>query len=187
MEVGRFVRLEPLRLEHADELWPAVEDPEMAAVWPRRWETLDDVRAQVRDQLHQADMEPMLVRDRATGAAVGSSSFYNVRDDRLTVGWTYFAPARRRTAANTETKLLMLGDAFDRRGVRRVRFDVDGRNRRSQDALLRLGAVREGVLRRHLRVWDGFVRDTVVFSILDVEWPAVRARLEARLRRSTPP
>ena len=101
--------------------------------------------------------------------------------ERLEIGWTWLAPSRWRTAANTEAKLLQLRHAFDDLGAGRVALKTDGRNARSQAAIERLGGIREGMLRRHLRMPDGYIRDTVYYSILRYEWPAIRARLEARL------
>jgi RimJ/RimL family protein N-acetyltransferase len=94
------------------------------------------------------------------------------------------APAFQRTAINTEAKLLLLGHAFDELGALRLQFKTDARNVRSQRALERIGALREGVLRRHMVLWDGFVRDSVCYSVIDTEWPAVRAKLESMLRRA---
>jgi RimJ/RimL family protein N-acetyltransferase len=123
--------------------------------------------------------------DRASGRAIGSTRFGDISpaDGRLEIGWTWIAPSYQRTAANTEAKLLQLRYAFDDLGATRVALKTDGRNVRSQAAIERLGAVREGVLRRHMRLPDGFIRDTVYYSILAEEWPAVRDRLEERLAR----
>ena len=101
----------------------------------------------------------------------------------MEIGWTWIAPSHQRSAVNTEAKLLQLTYAFDDLGATRVALKTDGRNLRSQAAIERLGAQREGPLRRHIKMPDGFIRDTVYFSILSDEWPAVRARLEERLAR----
>jgi RimJ/RimL family protein N-acetyltransferase len=121
--------------------------------------------------------------DRASGRAIGSTRFGDIEPDhgRVEIGWTWIAPAFQRTAVNTEAKLLQLTYAFETLGAGRVALKTDGRNERSQAAIARLGAVREGVLRRHTRLPDGFVRDTVYYSILADEWPAVKARLTERL------
>jgi RimJ/RimL family protein N-acetyltransferase len=100
------------------------------------------------------------------------------------IGWTWIAPSRQRSAVNTEAKLLQLTYAFDTLGAGRVALKTDLRNERSQRAIERLGAVREGVLRRHFRLPNGHVRDTVYYSIVSDEWPAAKARLEERLNRS---
>lgn len=175
--------LEPLEAEHATELWPSVEDAEMARHWPRKWACLADVESQFEKLLRQqraGTAEPFLVR--ADGIAAGSTSFYNINDGSVSLGWTFYAPKFRRTNVNTAAKLLMLTRAFEDLGARRVQFDVDARNEASRAAVLRLGATQEGILRKHRVLWDGFVRDTVVFSILQEEWPLVRERLTNLLR-----
>ncbi len=101
--------------------------------------------------------------------------------ERVEIGWTWLAPSRWRTALNTEAKLLQLTYAFEELGAGRVALKTDGRNARSQAAIERLGGMKEGTLRRHLRMPDGFIRDTVYYSILADEWPPIRARLRERL------
>jgi RimJ/RimL family protein N-acetyltransferase len=124
--------------------------------------------------------------DAASGRAVGSTRFGDIAPEhgRVEIGWTWIAPSHQRTAVNTEAKLLQLTYAFDELGATRVALKTDGRNVRSQSAIERLGAVREGALRRHTRMPDGFMRDTVYYSILSDEWPAVKSRLTGRLARS---
>jgi RimJ/RimL family protein N-acetyltransferase len=119
----------------------------------------------------------------ASGSAVGSTRFLNIeRPHRaLEIGWTWIGPAWRRTAINTECKLLLLSHAFEDLGAHRVTLKTDARNLRSQRAIERIGGVREGVLRRHRVCWDGFVRDSVYYGIVDGEWPQVKSRLEAML------
>lgn len=179
---GRTVTIEPLRPEHARELWPGADDDAIRRWWPRRWRSEADVAAQIDALLAQRDTgtaEPFLLRDAGSGEAAGSTAYYNIsRPHRhLSIGWTFLLAPWRRTGLNTETKRLLLAEAFDGRGMERVQFDVDGRNDRSQAAVARIGATREGTLRRHKVLHDGYIRDTVVFSILREEWPAVDARL----------
>lgn len=183
--VGQNVALEPLTVEHAAELWPAADDPAIATLWPRRWASQEDVERQFLALTTTPACEPFLVRHKASGAAAGSTAYYNVSDEHLhlSLGWTFYTKPFRRTAVNTEAKLLLLAHAFEKRRMERVQFDVDGRNLRSQEAVLRLGATREGVLRRHRVLWDDYIRDTHIFSILREEWPTVKAKLEARLSR----
>ena len=183
---GRFVRLEPLEERHRDDLLAAAaQDPATfrymgadlsigAAAWP----------PYLADAL-RPDYVAWATVDAATGRAVGASRFGDIAPEhgRVEIGWTWIAPSHQRTAVNTEAKLLQLGYAFDELGATRVALKTDGRNERSQAAIERLGAQREGTLRRHMRLPDGFVRDTVYFSILAEEWPAVKARLEERLAR----
>jgi len=183
---GRYVRLEPIEERHrADLLAAAAED---SATF--RYMTLDLSAGATVWPAYLADAQrPEYVAwatvERATGRAVGSSRFGDIAPEhgRVEIGWTWIAPSRQRTAVNTEAKLLQLSYAFDTLGAGRVALKTDGRNERSQRAIERLGASREGVLRRHLRLPDGFVRDTVYYSILADEWPAVKARLEASLSR----
>lgn len=182
---GRFVRLEPIGEGHRDDLLDAAsQDPLTfrymgmdlsagAEVWP----------AYLADALRPEYVAWATV-DRTSGRAIGSTRFGDIAPEhgRVEIGWTWIAPSHQRTAVNTEAKLLQLSYAFDALGAGRVALKTDGRNERSQRAIERLGGVREGVLRRHLRLPDGFVRDTVYYSILADEWPAVKGRLEAGLR-----
>ena len=184
---GRFVRLEPLEERHRDDLLAAAtEDPLIwqfmsanLAVGPDAW------LPYLADALRPEYVAWATV-ERASGRAVGSTRFGDIAPEhgRVEIGWTWIAPSRQRTAVNTEAKLLQLTYAFDDLGATRVALKTDGRNERSQRAIERLGAVREGILRRHVRLPDGFIRDTVYYSILADEWPAVKARLTERLGRS---
>ena len=119
----------------------------------------------------------------AAGTVVGTTSLgdWDLVNERTHIGWTAYGPRWWATVVNAECKLLLLGHAFDDCGFGRVKLQTDLRNDRSQAAIARLGATREGVLRRHMRRADGTFRDTVVFSILRDEWPDVRERLLARL------
>lgn len=117
--------------------------------------------------------------ETAKNKVAGSTRYLNFRPDHRSVeiGWTWLGQDWQRTSVNTEAKLLLLGHAFERMGCVRVEFKTDARNLRSQRALERIGATREGVLRQHMIVQDDFIRDSVYFSVLDKEWPAVRDRL----------
>lgn len=185
---GRFVRLEPLVAGHRADLEAAVaEDPEAVGLGAgpfvqSGWDAwFNEAAAGMADGRYVAWATVAL----DTGRAVGSTRFgdIDVPSERVEIGWTFLAPSRWRTASNSEAKLLQLRYAFDTLGAGRVTFKTDGRNERSQRAIERLGGVREGVLRRHMRLPDGFIRDSVYYSILRDEWPAVRERLEARLAR----
>jgi RimJ/RimL family protein N-acetyltransferase len=183
---GRFVRLEPIAERHRDDLLAAAaEDPANfrymsadlsigAAAWP----------AYLADA-QRPEYVAWATVDAATGRAIGSTRFGDIAPEhgRVEIGWTWIAPSHQRSAANTEAKLLQLSYAFDELGATRVALKTDGRNLRSQAAIERIGAQREGALRRHMRMPDGFIRDTVYYSILAEEWPAVKARLEKRLAR----
>jgi RimJ/RimL family protein N-acetyltransferase len=181
---GRFVRLEPIEERHRDDLLAAAaEDPTTfrymssdlsmgASAWP----------AYLADA-QRPEYVAWATVDAASGRAIGSSRFGDIAPEhgRVEIGWTWVAPSHQRSATNTEAKLLQLTYAFEELGASRVALKTDGRNLRSQAAIERLGAQREGTLRRHIRMPDGFIRDTVYFSILAEEWPAVKARLEERL------
>jgi len=184
---GAVVRLEPLTLGHVPALAQVGLDPEL---W--RWvPTLVASAGEMREYVEQALAEqaggtalPFAIVTQAGNQVIGSTRYGNIDrgNRRLEIGWTWVAPAWQRTRANTEAKLLLLAHAFETLGAFRVEFKTDALNERSRRAILRLGATEEGTLRRHVLVpRSGRVRDTVYFSILDHEWPAVRARLAARL------
>lgn len=126
---------------------------------------------------------PFAVIHRASGRAVGWTTYLDVDvpNERLEIGWTWYGRAHWRSAVNTESKLLLLAHAFEELGMGRVQLKTDRLNERSQAAISRLGARREGLLRRHRRRHDGSWRDTVYFSLLAEEWPEAKARLGARL------
>jgi len=180
------VRLEPLTLEHVDALAQVGLDPEL---W--RWglsalTSVDDMRAYVEtalDEQRRGVSLPFAVVDRARDEVIGSTRYGNIvpADRRLEIGWTWYAAAHQRTAANTETKLLLLAHAFETLGVMRVEFKTDALNVASRAAIARLGAVEEGTFRKHMLTASGRVRDSVYFSIVDTEWPAVKARLTRKL------
>jgi RimJ/RimL family protein N-acetyltransferase len=168
--IGTHVTIEPLTLEHAEELWPAVADVAISILWPRRLQSLDDLREQCQILIEQAGTEAFLLR-APDGTAAGSTTFYGINEapGSAIIGWTFIAKPFRRTALNTETKLLLLTEAFEVQGLNRIQFDVDSRNQVSRNAVLRLGAKQEGILRNNKVLWDGYIRDTVIFSILKDE------------------
>jgi RimJ/RimL family protein N-acetyltransferase len=126
---------------------------------------------------------PFATIERATGTAIGCTRFANISipDKRVEIGWTWVAGPWQRTPVNTEAKLLMLRHAFEALGCIRVELKTDRLNERSRNAITRIGGVEEGILRQHMITSSGRLRDTVYYSILHGEWPAVRDRLEARL------
>lgn len=186
---GRHVRVEPLSLAHASDLFEAGRDPSLWAFMPRGpLASEDEARAFVASalaELERGDQVPFALVHVESGRAVGSTRFLDLRRAHrgLEIGWTWIAREHQRTAVNTEAKLLLLAEAFEHRACLRVQLKTDARNERSQRAIERLGAVREGVLRRHQICPDGFVRDTVMYSITDAEWPAVKQRLVEKLAR----
>jgi RimJ/RimL family protein N-acetyltransferase len=183
---GTWLTLAPLEERHAPDLFAVMQDEEVCRylAWPPPT-TLDDTLTLVREARATMARGQSLTFAQiwnATGRAIGSTRLLDVRpaDRQVEIGATFLARAFWRTPANTESKYLFLRHCFERLGCVRVALKTDGRNVRSQEAIARLGAVREGVLRRHMQV-RGYQRDTVYYSILDDEWPIVKARLEARL------
>lgn len=185
---GLHVRLEPLTATHATGLFAAGRDPvifkyllippfdSVAAV--EKW-----IGEALQAQATGTEVAYVTVR-RSDGRVMGSTRFLDIRRKHhgLEIGWTWLAPEAQRTALNTEAKCLMLRQAFEEWGALRVQLKTDANNERSRAAILRLGAVYEGVLRKQLlRPHDGYQRDTAMFSITDTEWPAVKAGLEAKL------
>jgi len=183
---GSIVRLEPMTLEHVDALARVGLDPELWRWVPTCVSTVDEMRVYVLQALdeHRRGLAlPFVIIAQANGQIIGSTRYGNIdrANRRLEIGWSWLAPSQQRTGANTEAKLLLLGHAFDTLGAHRVEFKTDALNETSRTAILRLGAVQEGVFRRHVVVQrTGRVRDTVYFSILDSEWPAIKARFADR-------
>lgn len=184
---GSIVTLEPLRAEHAEELWEAARAPEIWA-WLAHLnerERFDPWLELTLEAARSGTEGPFTTRDARTGKAIGSSRYLNVRrDDRVVeIGWTWLEPGAWGSGANVEAKLLMLAHAFETLGCVRVEFKTDARNERSRAALTALPAQFEGVLRNHMIVPDVGLRDSAYFSVIDSEWPDVRANLERRLAR----
>ena len=184
---GRHVALEPLAPAHAGALREAAADGELWSLWytnvPRP-EAVGDYLAAALAGRDAGTMQPFLVRD-ADGAIVGTTRYYDLDPavPRLSIGYTWYARRVQRTGLNTEAKLLLLAHAFDALGCAAVALETSWFNLASRAAIARLGARQDGVLRNHRRHADGTLRDTVVFSITDAEWPAVRNNLQARLAR----
>jgi len=183
---GRYVKLEPLEASHVEGLAAAAADGELHRLWYTSVPAPGAVAAYVEDfRERQAHGEalPFAVRLRADGAIVGHTAICNAdgRHRRLEIGYTWYAGRVQRSAVNTETKLLLLRHAFATLGCVRVEFRTHWFNHRSREAIAKLGARQEGVLRSHQTLADGSLRDTVVFSIIEPEWPAVRRHLEFRL------
>jgi len=184
---GSVVRLEPLSEQHAPDLTVAAHDERiwryMLYAYP---EDEEKMLAWVRDILTRqaagADLAFAVIH-LASGRAIGATRYLEIRPPHrsLEVGGTWYATEFQRTAVNSECKYLLLKHAFETLGCIRVQFKADARNLRSLRAIERLGAAREGVLRNHYILADGGFRDSVYFSILDKEWPGVRARLEGML------
>jgi RimJ/RimL family protein N-acetyltransferase len=135
------------------------------------------------DELRRGASMPFVTTLKETGQIIGSTRYMNIdiKNRRVEIGCSWIGKPWQRSAVNTEAKYLMLRHAFDTLGCKRVELKTDALNERSRNAILRIGAKQEGILRRHTLTDTGRMRDTVYFSILDDEWPAVRARLEQRL------
>lgn len=184
---GRHARLEPLRREHAGDIAAAAADGKLWELWFTSVPMPGEMDAWIDGVLaSQAAGEQLafIVRD-ADGRVVGSTRYYELLPDtpRLCIGYTWYARSVQRTGVNTEAKLLLLGHAFETLGCASVGFHTSTHNAASRAAILRLGAREEGIVRQHMRHRDGSLRDTVCFSILDSEWPAVKAGLLQKLER----
>lgn len=181
---GEAVELTPLAASHAAALAQAAEPALFRYMGhvPPSWDV-----AGLEHYVAQATKSPERVAfaivDLRLGRAVGSTSFLDIRPAHrgLEIGHTWIAKSAQGTRVNPEAKLLLLRHAFESLGCVRVQLKTDARNEQSQRAMLKLGCVREGVLRKHMTLPDGFVRDTVMFSITDAEWPRVREALQLRL------
>lgn len=185
---GEHVELLPMEPAHTAALYEAGRAPEIWDYMPARVATLEDMARLVREALRaraEGHELPFVIRARPAGRIAGSTRFLEITPAHrgIEIGWTWLAPDVWRTAVNTECKYLLLRHCFETLGMIRVQLKTDARNVRSQRAIERLGAVREGVLRHHRILPDGYLRDSVYYSILSGEWPAVRARLEGLLRR----
>lgn len=184
---GSHVRLEPLSLSHVPGLQQATLDGELWRLWYTSVPAPDDVQAYVEKALALRDggaALPWVVMD-GDGQVVGSTRYGNVDADnkRVEIGWTWYAKRVQRTALNTEAKLLLLTHAFEALGCAVVEFRTSWFNHASRQAIARLGAKQDGVLRKHMRLADGQYRDTVVFSIIDGEWPMVKRHLSFKLEQ----
>lgn len=185
---GHTIRLEPLALAHVPALAIAGRHESLWRYMP--YVNMGDdhaMHAWVNDLLDRqargTDL-PFGVIHLASGQPIGATRYMDIRppDRGLEIGGTWYAPEHQRTAANTEAKYLLLRHAFESLGCVRVQLKTDLRNERSQRAIERLGAVREGVLRHHMLMPDGYRRSSVYYSILEEEWASVKSRLEEKLR-----
>ena len=183
---GDSVRLEPLSQEHAQGLFNRGQETADWAHMPRTcFVDMADTRQWIDEALQAPGQIPFAIVETGKNKAVGSTRFINIRPEHrcVEIGWTWLGKEWQRTAVNTEVKQLLLSHAFERLGCVRVEFKTDGRNLRSQRALERIGATREGVLRKHMIVQGDFARDSVYFSILDSEWMEVRDRLQGLINK----
>jgi RimJ/RimL family protein N-acetyltransferase len=183
---GVHARLEPLAKAHLAELAQVGLDEELWRWIPTPVRTREEMAAYIEAALNEEERGvslPFAIVDKAAGRAIGSTRYGNIdrTNHRVEIGWTWIAREWQRTAINTEAKYLLLRHAFESLGCMRVELKTDSLNERSRAAILRIGAREEGVFRNHMVTASGRIRHTVYFSIIDSEWPAVKARLEAKL------
>lgn len=176
---GRHVRLEPLTLRHVDAFCEAGREWDLTPEKVR-----DGIESALRQQADGSAL-PLATVEKSTGRVVGGTRFLHIVPEhrRLEIGSTWIAGPWRRTAVNTEAKLLMLEHAFERLGCVRVEFMADALNETSRKAILRLGAREEGTFRNYILRAEGEIHDAVFYSIIESEWPSVRARLQGMLAR----
>jgi RimJ/RimL family protein N-acetyltransferase len=204
---GQHVRLEPLGPAHLDGLQAIIEGPRDSfglTPVPRTRTELEAYVATALDEQRRVAALPFATLDARTGRVLGTTRFGNIEfwpvplgstvpvrpagvPYAVEIGWTWLAPDAQRTAINTEAKRLMLTHAFERWEVYRVTLKTDARNVRSRNAIERLGCALDGVLRAHSPSADGGPRDAAIYSMLILEWPDARARLDARLTRGSRP
>lgn len=189
---GQLAQLEPLAAEHLQAIQLAAADGELWQLFftsvPPPDKTADWLKLAL--QMQETGMAlPFIVRDLRTGKIVGTTRFCNIdsKNQRLEIGYTWYSQSVQRSGINTECKLLLLSHAFETLGCIAVEFRTDWLNKRSQAAIERLGAKRDGVLRNHMLQADGRIRDTVVYSIIQNEWPGVKANLRYFLQRGAAP
>lgn len=183
---GQRVRLEPLSIDHLDDLVEVGLDPSIWALTIARPTDRAGIEAWLRAAMASgaagADV-PFATIELASGRAVGSTRYMSIVPDhrRLEIGWTWVGSAHQRTGLNREAKALQLAHAFDVLGANRVEFKTDARNDKSRTALLGIGATFEGIFREHMIMPTGPLRDSAYYSVISTEWPDVRDRLQASL------
>jgi len=183
---GTHVRLEPLAKTHLAGLAAVGLDEELWRWIPTSVGTREEMAAYIETALNEQERGvslPFAIVEKATGRTIGSTRYGNIDQThhRVEIGWTWVAREWQRTAINTEAKYLLLKHAFETLGCMRVELKTDSLNECSRAAILRLGAREEGIFRNHMITASGRIRHTVYFSIINSEWPAVKARLEAKL------
>jgi RimJ/RimL family protein N-acetyltransferase len=186
--MGTHVVLEPLSLDHLDGIKEAVLDGELWKLWFTSIPSPETAEAYIRSALElreNAGWMAFVVREKATNKIIGSTRYCNVDEtnQRLEIGYTWYAESYQRSAVNTECKYLLLTHAFEKLEAIAVEFRTHWHNHKSRAAIARLGAKQDGVLRNHTKSANGVYRDTVVFSIINLEWPVVKQSLEYKLSK----
>ena len=189
---GHGVRLEPLSLEHEKGLAAAADDGKLWELWFTSVPEPDKTRGYIEAALKgQSDghMLPWVVRDAKDGTILGSTRYHDIipAADRVEIGYTWYAQRCQRTSVNTACKLLLFEFGFDKVKCGVIGLRTDNFNFRSQRAIEALGAKKDGVIRHHQPRRDGSIRDTVMYSVLEAEWPAVKKHLQLRLKRNEAP
>ncbi|MEH7441463.1 GNAT family protein [Bacillus sp. JJ1122] len=185
---GPTVILMPMEMEQLDDLWNVAQAQDIWEFTSSKIKNKEDMKLTIEAATAEREggiQMPFVVVDKESGKMIGSSRYLDLSRSHksLEIGWTWYHPDYWRTRVNTETKFLMLQYAFEEMDMNRVQFCTDLRNIRSQTAISRLGAKKEGVLRKHRVIADGYVRDTVVFSIIKEEWPLVKSKLQDMMKR----
>lgn len=183
---GQVVRLEPLKEDHWQPLWAVGSDESIWRLNPYFVRSADEMRSYVETALklqQQGSALPFVIVHRPTSQIVGSTRYMDIdkRNNTLEIGATWLNPAWQRTAVNTEAKFLLLRHAFETLKCMRVQLKTDVLNEKSRNAILRIGAKQEGIFRNHILTASGRIRDSIYFSIIDSEWPAVKANLLEKL------
>lgn len=183
---GSHAMLEPLSLDHLAGMIEAVKDEELWNLWFTSIPSPETAEAYIKtalDMRENAGAMPFIVREKGTGKIIGCTRYFNVDESnqRLEIGYTWYSESYQRTGLNTECKYLLLTHAFEKLDAIAVEFRTHWHNLKSRTAIARLGAKQDGVLRNHQRSADGVYRDTVVFSIINLEWPVVKKSMEFKL------
>lgn len=185
---GEYATLEPLSIEHAEDLGEAAKDGELWKLWYTGVPSAETASAYVEEALLMFEKRtamPFVIRENKEGKIIGSTRFCNIdeQNQRTEIGYTWYAKSYQRSPINTECKLMLLTYAFEQLDAIAVEFCTHWHNQASRRAIERLGAKQDGVLRNHKKMPDGGYRDTVVFSIINLEWPVVKKGLELKLDR----
>lgn len=183
---GERVLLEPLEEKHATPLMASAQNESIWQFMTSQIHTNEQMKAFIQTALTNKEKGtdyPFAVYDKELKRYVGSTRYLNISlpNRQLEIGWTWYSPDVWRTRVNTECKYLLLRYGFEQLQLLRVQFKADSRNVRSHQAILRLGATHEGVLRKERILADGYIRDANVYSIIDTEWPSIKNRLEMKL------
>lgn len=185
---GHFIDLVPLSIDHVDKLWDALQYSEVWKFKPNPKMNKVDFRKDIEHALElesKGEVQAFTTLEKANNTIVGTTRFGNIDkiNKRAEIGWTSVTPKYQKTPVNTEAKYLMLNFSFENLGFNRVEFKTDKINTKSREAILRLGAKEEGILRKHVICTDGRVRDTVYYSIIDQEWPEIKLNLQKKLEK----